>query len=61
MQREKFVQAARHSTDVAERVRYLIVLKYDEGKGATTIAREVHCGHSTPHRVARRFQRLAGP
>jgi transposase len=58
MQRKRLVRRARRTRDAAERLRYLIVLKYDEGKGATVISRELHCSHSTPHRVARRFLEL---
>jgi transposase len=58
MQREQLVLHARRARDAAERLRYLIILKYDEGKGSTTISRELRCSHSTPHRVARRFQGL---
>ena len=55
MQRRKFERIAKNTRDADERTRYLIILKYDEGKGSVIIARELHCGHSTPHRVARRF------
>ena len=57
-QRKKFIQIAKTTHAAAERTRYLIVLKYDEGKGARAIAAELHCSHSTPHRVARRFEQL---
>jgi transposase len=58
MQRKKLERRAKRTTDAAERSRYLIVLKYDQGKGATVISRELHCAHSTPHRVAKRFLEL---
>lgn len=57
-QRKRFERVAKKTSDADERRRYLIILKYNEGKGATTISRELHCSHSTPHRVACRFQRL---
>ena len=55
MQRKKFQRVARATQDADERRRYLIILKYDEGKGSTTIARELHCAESTARRVAHRF------
>jgi transposase len=58
MQRRKLERLAKQTTDAAERTRHLIILKYDQGKGASTISKELHCSHSTPHRVARRFLEL---
>lgn len=58
MQRKKLTRLARRATAAGERQRCLIVLKYDEGKGCTTIAKELHCNPSTPPRVARRFLAL---
>ncbi len=58
MQRKKLDRLAKETKDARERTRYLIVLKYDEGKRSPTISRELHCSHSTPHRVARRFLEL---
>jgi transposase len=57
-QRKRLKRLARQTRDARERTRCLIILKYDQGKGSATIARELCCGHSTPHRVARRFLRL---
>lgn len=58
MQRKRLERLARRTTDAAERIRYLVILKYDQGKRSPTISRELHCSHSTPHRVARRFLAL---
>jgi len=58
MQRHKFERVAMACQDANERTRYLIILKYDEGKGSTTIARELHCAGSTARRVAHRFLAL---
>ena len=58
MQRKRLERIVKRNSDAQERTRYLIILKYDEGKGSTTIARELHCAHSTPHRVAHRFLEL---
>ncbi len=55
MQRRKFERVAKACQDADERIRYLIILKYGEGKGSTTIARELHCAGSTARRVAHRF------
>lgn len=55
MQRKRFKRIVRRTPDALTRVRYSIILKYDQGKGSTTIARELDCSHSTPHRVAKRF------
>jgi len=58
MQRRKFERVARNTRDAGERVRYLIVVKYHEGKGCYRIARELHCAPCTAARVGRRFQRM---
>lgn len=58
MQRQKFERIAKASKDADERMRYLIILKYDEGKGSTIIARELHCAGSTARRVAHRYLAL---
>ena len=58
MQRKKLERLAKQTADAGERVRHLIILKYDQGMGSQTISRELHCSHSTPHRVARRFLEL---
>jgi len=58
MQRKRLGRLAKRTTDAAERTRHLIILKYDEGKRSPTISMELHCSHSTPHRVARRFLEL---
>lgn len=55
MQRKKFERIVKRTSDAHERTRYLIILKYDEGKGSHIIAQQLHCAHSRPHRVARRF------
>ena len=55
MQRRKFQRLVKKTTDARVRLRYLIILKYDEGKGCTTIARELCCANTTPPRVAHRF------
>ena len=54
-QRKKFKLTARRTKDALTRVRSSIILKYAQGKGSTTIARELECSHSTPHRVGQRF------
>lgn len=57
-QRRRFLKVVRTTQDVKLKLRYEVILHYDEGYGGTTIAAMLHCAHSTPWRVARRFQWL---
>jgi transposase len=56
--RRRLLRDARKTTDAAFRTRLQIVLHYDAGWGAQTIAAALHCAPATAVRVAQRF--LAG-
>jgi len=57
-QRLRFLRVVRHTKDTKLKLRYQIILHYAEGYGGSTIAQMLHCAHSTPWRVVRRYEQF---
>lgn len=56
--RTKFLRKVRRLRDADTRVRYLIVLRADQGHGGRRIARELGCSAATASRTLRRYEAL---